>query len=1851
MIRNRQIVPDVRMKGSFVKSAIVLCLVLLSANDVSFAQVISNTGSAISLSTGVVVGTKDIENSSGTLGNNGIINFDGYFLNRGMVNGNGFYNLKGDWTDYGSFNPDTSTVTLYGSSNQTIRNNSLGETFYNLIINNPGRVITQIANSGSTLGVLNDLNLNAGTLSLHTSTKNLSVGGKAAINGSLLFNGITTQAATIGGILSGPGTIDMSGGSLAHTLNLAGSENNIGTFTTSAGGASTVNYNGTDQTVFPAFNYRNLTISNSGVKTLQGNSLVGLNLNISGGTFDLGTVVTSLGVAGSSTITGSLSFNGTSAKTLSLAGNLGGTGAINMSGGNLPHQLNLNGSANSIGLYSSGTQSNVSYIRNSDQTVFVSDDYRNLTISGTGVKTLYGDVTAKGILTMSAGDINSNGNTLIVSNSAVGAIVRTSGIVIGKLQRAIGITGSDYLYPIGSSTVYYPLKISFNALTSGPLTAQFKPDDIGNLGLPLDDDGNEIYDRITTGYWSLTSVSPMESGSYNVNLNYNNFVGVDSSSSIIKRTGNNPIELDGAHGALTPSEITRDTLTKGIAATTTDFGIGIGRPRIYNQPDNIDICDGFDASFKVSALGRGALTYQWQVNTNDGSGFHDVADGGVYSGARTRELKLTGAPYSMNGYLYRCIITDKHGHPNTTREALLTVNKIPVAVATPSSQNVCTGVAFTDIALSTLNDVPGTSFAWNFTKPSGITTTLSTSGTTYDKISGTFNNTLNAPVTVTITIIPTGPLTTHCVGNPITVSVTVNPTPKVYVYPAAAIQCDSTTTSIKLTSPSTFTSGLISFRYTVSTTGSVTGFTSPTTGLPNNHYITDKLVNQTDTFQTVTYRVVPVSPLGCAAGDAKIATVTVNPTPRAVPVNIKPEICYDGATEIVLRSPTVMTSGSIIFDYTVSVTGGAGIVTGNTSSESDRLPEYQIKRQYTNDSDTLQSVYFAITPKVDNNICVPGNVFVSEAKVHPRPLQQLTVPKTLTCQGGSDATIRAWLAHGTSPFNVFWTGYFDFHREYTTSKDTTELENLFGGTYTVKVTDNLGCTNSLEQYISGAKLEENFTAVPKENGYGTTCPEPNALDGELSIREKIFSTGVAPFEYWVIYNNMDTVIHNIFATKNVYHRYYNLPSGRYTLYVRDANGCFNTAVEAEIVPPDLITVEFDKSQYAGGFNVSCKNASDGSAEVKSINGGSGGYKYQWSSADGAPLSVSSNTALLDSIPAGKYYLVTTDMYGCMKTDSVTLTEAPGMELVGSELSFSADRNTNISCNGGNDGYIKLTIAGGSGQYNYSWYSPTNGYKATTKDIFNLPAGTYVSTVIDENLCELKLMPGSVLPSFTLTEPSALVINSSASVSADGSYNINCNGGTGSIDIAVTGGSTGNYKYIWSTSDGSGIVEGQEDQFALTAGTYNLAVTDSNGCFISKDIVLTEPSALELQLAAKNITCMAPGNDNGSIDLSVSGGAAPYSYLWSNGAVSQDISGLTQGYYRVTVTYNNTCSKTDSALIELPPPITFADTLSDYNGFNISCNEVTDGSINITTTSGSAPFIFAWSGPDGFNATTEDISGIGAGGYTLLITDRFSCTATKTFDLKEPGRLGMVISLSMSTAGGFNINCKGDNTGSIGLEPLNQVKEVTYLWSDGIFGKTRMNLVAGEYEVVITDQNNCQASSLIVLTEPDSLKLAFEVTKPFCPDKPDGEIKLTATGGVPGTDYSYRWSDNSTTRNISDIAEGIYEVTVKDLNGCSIWDSVKVRALNETCLVIPNAISPNEDGINDVWNIDMIELYPEMEIKIFNRWGESIWRSEKGYPHPWDGRSNGARLPIDSYHYIIDLHNGSKPLVGNVTIVR
>jgi gliding motility-associated-like protein len=1034
----------------------------------------------------------------------------------------------------------------------------------------------------------------------------------------------------------------------------------------------------------------------------------------------------------------------------------------------------------------------------------------------------------------------------------------------------------------------------------------------------------------------------------------------------------------------------------------------------------------------------------------------------------------------------------------------------------------------------------------------------------------------------------------------------------------------------------------------------VSGYTTPRNNLTDASIITETLTNSGDTARMIMYIITPstINHLGIqnCPGVNDTIFLWINPTPRATPINLVPEMCYGQSTRIELNSPTVMTKGIIRFNYTITTTDGD--IVGNTAPMNDQPEGLQLVFPYQNNSDTIKSVYYHFIPTNNESGCVNGPLVDREVKVHPHPLQLMTAPTLYTCSGSVLGIMRVTLARGSKPNRIFWDRpSFIGDTIYYTSANKDSLALRYTGQYSVTVTDNFNCTRTSQtEDVTGAVFQTIFAVMPYPTGYGTMCPGDST--GHILLIEDYGSTASAPFEYWLIHNYTDTLRYGVIPFKGdpgMIHLY-NLPAGQYNVSIRDANGCFNDVSNTQLYlpEPEPVTVTFETTKYAG-FDVSCRGYSDGHVWIKTITGGNpGGYRYKWFTYDGTITGIDTLDRL-DNITAGTYYLLTTDRY-CTKLDSVTLIQGPGMDLASYNLHWTADSAYNISCFGGSDGSIDITVTGGAGPYTFQW-TDSAAFAATTEDITGLKQGTYVVEVKDKNGCILKLLPGSLYPSFTLNEPAPLVITPVLSNSTAGGYNINCYAGTGSIDITVTGGSgPGTYVYNWTTSNGSGLVAGQEDQPSLTAGAYALEVTDLYGCKVSYDTLLTEPQALAATAVPKHITCAAPGFDNGEIDLTVTGGVAPYTYLWSNSATTEDITGLTEGEYTVTITDANGCQLVTSATVNNPPQLLFNYQLSNHNGYNISCYDGANGVIRISTRSGTAPFTYTWSSPSGFSSSLPEISGLPAGQYNMHIVDSNLCTADTTFILTQPGEFTVDLDPSM-TAGGTNISCAGTETGSINANPVNAVGAVRYLWSDGGTSQLRQNLLAGTYEVIVTDANFCIARNSITLSEPDSLKLVFDVTQPWCTDKPNGEIRLTVSGGIMGTAYSYLWSDGSTGNNISDIASGWYSVKVTDLNNCQAVDSVFLKPQNEVCLVIPNAISPNGDLINDIWNIGEYELYPEIEIRIFDSWGNLVWQSEKGYPRKWDGTSRGRKLPIDSYHYVIDLHNGTRPIVGNVTIVR
>ena len=213
-----------------------------------------------------------------------------------------------------------------------------------------------------------------------------------------------------------------------------------------------------------------------------------------------------------------------------------------------------------------------------------------------------------------------------------------------------------------------------------------------------------------------------------------------------------------------------------------------------------------------------------------------------------------------------------------------------------------------------------------------------------------------------------------------------------------------------------FTSGVITFDYTVVATGGVTGFTTPQTGLPKDHIIADVLHNPTDAPQTVTYTIVPISPTGCAAGPSKVVVITVNPTPQVVPSTLTQTICNDGTTNVILGSPSTFSNGAITFNYTVVATGG---VTGFTTPVTGLPKDHVIADVLHNPTDAPQTVTYTIVP-ISPTGCAAGPAKVVVITVNPTPQ---VVPSTLAQTICNDGTTNVTLG---SP-STFTSGVITFN--------------------------------------------------------------------------------------------------------------------------------------------------------------------------------------------------------------------------------------------------------------------------------------------------------------------------------------------------------------------------------------------------------------------------------------------------------------------------------------------------------------------------------------------------------------------------------------------------------------------------------------------------------------------------------------------------------------------------------------------------------------------------------------------------------------------------------------------------------
>ena len=499
----------------------------------------------------------------------------------------------------------------------------------------------------------------------------------------------------------------------------------------------------------------------------------------------------------------------------------------------------------------------------------------------------------------------------------------------------------------------------------------------------------------------------------------------------------------------------------------------------------------------------------------------------------------------------------------------------------------------------------------------------------------------------------------------------------------------------------------------------------------------------------------------------------------------------------------------------------------------------------------------------------------------------------------------------------------------------------------------------------------------------------------------------------------------------------------------------------------------------------------------------GGVTYSWSPATGlSNPNIANPIAVLTGNTTYTVTVSTTN--GCTGSDTVAIHVGAGFQL--------SQTHINSTC-GISNGSIDLTVIG-SGVFTYHWSN-----NATTQDITNIGAGNYSVTVTSGAGCTNVLTVN--------------VTNVGGPILSVTQVNVSCFGANvGSINLSVSGG-TSPYTYLWS--NGSSF----QDLINLSAGTYTVTVFDNNNCSSTISTTITQAPPIALSQTHVDATC---GSANGSINLTVNGGTAPYSYQWNNGMNTQDISNLSAGTYIVTVTDANGCTSAIYAIIANTGNISLAET-----HVNASCGNA-NGSINLTVTNGVAPFIYHWSN----NATSEDLTGLAAGTYTVTVTSTVGCSGTLSVTITNTNAPVLTQTHTNATCGNAN--------GGINLT-VSPAGNYNYFWSNGATSEDLTGLLAGTYTVTVYSPGVGCVSTLSVTITNASGTLTQTHVNASCGNA-NGSINLTVS---PNGNYNYLWSNGATTQDINNLLAGTYTVTVSNSTGCS--NSLAVIVTGTTAPVI------------------------------------------------------------------------------------
>ena len=685
----------------------------------------------------------------------------------------------------------------------------------------------------------------------------------------------------------------------------------------------------------------------------------------------------------------------------------------------------------------------------------------------------------------------------------------------------------------------------------------------------------------------------------------------------------------------------------------------------------------------------------------------------------------------------------------------------------------------------------------------------------------------------------------------------------------------------------------------------------------------------------------------------------------------------------------------------------------------------------------------------------------------------------ILCSGEAAGEIDLTIAGGSPLYVVEWTGPNGFISEEE------DLSNLEAGSYEVTVTDaNLCVVSGSEEILEPEPLDVSIVAAP------ITCN--GASDGSIDLT---ISGGQPPYSTdWSSTNGFVSEDEDLSG----------LESGVYDLILSDLNGCLYLA-SVDIVEPEAIDVVFDITP------INCANSSFGAIDV-TITGGALPYETNWTSL----LGFSSSEENISGLIADQYELTITDFTGCQVLHEVFLDEPIEITVI--------EVITDVSCGGFADGEIEVSILGGAPEYILNWTGP-NGFNSEEEDLSNLEAGDYDLTITDSEGCQF-------FSSFNVSE--TLLLEAFFDVAE-----VTCNGASdGSIDLTISGGQPP-YSTDWSSTNG--FVSEDEDLSGLESGVYDLILSDLNGCLYLASVDIVEPEAIDVTADITEPTCF--GFSDGSIELSISGGVAPYSVIWNAVDTGSSLTDIGSGDYIPAITDDSGCEATVD-------PITLSDpeelSLSIV-GIDILCSGEAAGEIDLTIAGGSPLYVVEWTGPNGFISEEEDLSSLEAGLYDVMVADGNDCAVTGSVEIDEPQPLEADAAIT-------EIVCDGD-FGAIDLTITGGLAPYTTTWT-GIEGFSSadediFDLTADTYQLEVFDNNGCSVSASYELVEANPFTLETSIADLDCPDTVNGSVEIIIIGLT--SPYSTTWtgsgSFNQIGTDIFDAEEGDYTITVTDDLGC------------------------------------------------------------------------------------------------------